>query len=53
MELSQPYPGVYKLRIDSREHLATLNLAPGISVYGERRVCINGDESRIWNPYRN
>ena len=53
MELSQPYPGVYKLRIDGREHLATLNLSPGISVYGERRVTINGDEYRIWNPYRN
>ena len=53
MKLSQPYPGVYRVRVGEREHLATLNLAPGISVYGEKRIEIEGKEYRLWNPYRN
>ena len=53
MELSQLYPGIYRLRIDDREHLATLNLAPGVSVYGERRIEVGGWEYRLWNPHRN
>jgi fibrillarin-like pre-rRNA processing protein len=32
--------------------LATKNLAPGKSVYGERLVQFRKDEYRLWNPYR-
>jgi fibrillarin-like pre-rRNA processing protein len=53
MEVSELYPGVYKLRINDRENLATLNLAPGVSVYGEKRITVEGKEYRLWNPYRN
>src|SRR6266705_3991025 len=35
-----------------REQLATLSLAPGTSVYGETRFKVNGNEYRIWDPYR-
>jgi fibrillarin-like pre-rRNA processing protein len=42
---------VYKLIYDGNEYLATKNLAPGISVYGEQRIGID-PEYRIWNPYR-
>ncbi len=35
-----------------RETLATLNLAPGTSVYGETRFRIKGTEYRVWDPYR-
>jgi len=52
------HPGVFisKSKVDS---LCTLNLVPGISVYGEKRVecgaTVSGDEKkeyRMWNPYR-
>ncbi|MEM2924744.1 MAG: fibrillarin-like rRNA/tRNA 2'-O-methyltransferase [Methanocellales archaeon] len=42
---------VYKLIYDGNEHLATKNLAPGVSVYGELRIGID-PEYRVWNPYR-
>ncbi|MFH1327743.1 MAG: fibrillarin-like rRNA/tRNA 2'-O-methyltransferase, partial [Candidatus Bathyarchaeota archaeon] len=33
--------------------LATLNFAPGKTVYGERLLRFKGDkEYRAWNPYR-
>jgi len=34
------------------EQLATLNLSPGISVYGERLLAYEGREYRIWDPFR-
>ncbi|KAG5465618.1 hypothetical protein CUR178_00326 [Leishmania enriettii] len=52
------HPGVFisKAKTDS---LCTLNMVPGISVYGEKRVELGatqgGDdkkEYRLWNPYR-
>ncbi|KXB05819.1 hypothetical protein AKJ53_01930 [candidate division MSBL1 archaeon SCGC-AAA382F02] len=33
-------------------NLATKNLAPGTQVYDERLVEIEGEEYRIWDPYR-
>ncbi|MEM2934711.1 MAG: fibrillarin-like rRNA/tRNA 2'-O-methyltransferase [Methanocellales archaeon] len=42
---------VYKLISNGNEYLATKNLAPGISVYGELRFGID-PEYRVWNPYR-
>ena len=37
--------------------LATVNMVPGESVYGEKRVSVNDDagaavEYRVWNPFR-
>merc|ERR1740138_933397 len=37
--------------------LCTLNLVPGESVYGEKRISVDGEEGskteyRIWNPFR-
>ena len=37
---------------DGSSKLATINLAPGIRVYGEQIVKVEGREYRIWNPYR-
>jgi fibrillarin-like pre-rRNA processing protein len=34
------------------ENLATLNLAPGRRVYGERLVQVSGKEYRLWDTYR-
>jgi len=33
-------------------HLYTVNAVPGISVYGERLVNVEGVEYRFWDPYR-
>ncbi len=40
--------GVYS--VDGR--VATLNLVPGSSVYGEELRVVDGLEYRMWNPYR-
>jgi len=38
---------------DTREKkLATKNLAPGHTVYGERLIRYKGEEYRLWDPYR-
>ncbi|MEM0042697.1 MAG: fibrillarin-like rRNA/tRNA 2'-O-methyltransferase [Thermofilaceae archaeon] len=37
---------------DGSSKLATVNLAPGVRVYGEQLVKIGGREFRVWNPYR-
>lgn len=37
---------------DNREHLATVNLARGSSVYGEKLVLKKGSEFRLWDPFR-
>ncbi|RLC33336.1 MAG: fibrillarin-like rRNA/tRNA 2'-O-methyltransferase [Candidatus Nealsonbacteria bacterium] len=37
---------------DGKKMLATKNLAPGIRVYGEELIKIEGIEYRIWDPYR-
>lgn len=48
MKLEESFPGVY--RINGK--LATLNGAPGNSVYGESRVTLQGKEYRYWEPSR-
>lgn len=52
------HPGVFVSKGKS-DTLATLNMVPGISVYGEKRVEIGAatpdaekKEYRLWNPYR-
>jgi len=37
---------------DGSRRLATKNLAPRKSVYGERLVRFRGEEYRLWDPYR-
>lgn len=37
---------------DGSSNLATLNLSPGKSVYGEKLVKIGNKEYRLWNPYK-
>ena len=47
------FPAVYVVSFeDGSERLATVNLAPGIKVYGEQLIVLEGKEYRIWNPYR-
>ncbi|KAG5644393.1 rRNA 2'-O-methyltransferase fibrillarin 2 [Asterophora parasitica] len=51
------HPGVFIAK--GKDHmLVTKNLVPGESVYGEKRISIEGDiegtktEYRVWNPFR-
>jgi len=45
--------GVYWVRLeDSSKRLATLNLVPGRSIYGERLVRAEKKEYRVWDAYR-
>jgi fibrillarin-like pre-rRNA processing protein len=37
---------------DKTRKLATINLVPGVQVYGERLLEIEGVEYRVWDPYR-
>lgn len=47
------FEGVYFVSFeDGTERLATKNLTPGKRVYGEPLVQWEGEEYRIWNPYR-
>ncbi len=46
------FENVYWIEISGKKYLATKNLAPGISVYGERLVKDNGVEYRLWDPFR-
>jgi len=48
MKIEEIFPGVF--RIDGK--LATKNLTPGYTVYGEKTVQINEEEYRFWDPYR-
>ncbi len=41
-----------RLEVEGQTRLATLNLAPGVSVYGEKLVVVEGKEYRIWDPFR-
>ena len=45
--------GVYQASLEDRSvALATLNLTPGRSVYGERLVEHEDNEYRLWDPYK-
>lgn len=56
------HPGVFVARGGKEDLLATINLVPGESVYGEKRVSVEGaakedgvttkTEYRVWNPFR-
>lgn len=45
-------PRVRMVDVDGEEWPATINLVPGIQVYGERLVDIEGTEYRVWDAYR-
>ena len=51
----EPHPihtGIYQILLEDGNHsLATMNLIPSSSVYGERLYHINQQEFRLWNPY--
>jgi fibrillarin-like pre-rRNA processing protein len=52
MEISkEPESNFFWIKDDKRR-LATVNLVPGFSVYGERLVKFEGKEYRFWDPYR-
>ncbi|MBP1907841.1 fibrillarin-like rRNA/tRNA 2'-O-methyltransferase [Methanolobus bombayensis] len=44
--------GIYELDIDDRKMLATKNMIPGMSVYGERLITDDDTEYRQWDPSR-
>jgi len=46
------FDNVYWVEISDRKALATKNLAPGISVYGEKLIKEKGIEYRLWDPFR-
>jgi fibrillarin-like pre-rRNA processing protein len=46
------FPGIFRLELESKEILATKNLTPGLTVYGEQLVQVGGEEYRFWNPFR-
>lgn len=49
----EKFEGVYWVFFeDGSKKLATLNLVPGVKVYGEQLVFFEGKEYRVWNPYR-
>ncbi len=48
----QKFDGVFFVNINNSEKIATKNIVPGKSVYGERIINYNSEEYRIWSPYR-
>lgn len=52
MEIVELFSGVFQIKLDDSLLLATLNLTPGRSVYGERIISAEDYEFRSWNPYR-
>lgn len=49
----QLFDGVYLVELEGYgEQLATLNLVPGVRVYGERLIKSDLGELRVWDPYR-
>lgn len=48
----EKFPNVFLVKTKGQERLATKNMVPGTSVYGEELVLFNDIEYRIWDPYR-
>ena len=38
--------------VNGKEHIATVNLLKGITLYGEKLISRNGSEYRTWDPFR-
>ena len=52
MQVQELFPSIYKLHNNNQEILATRNLTPGITYYGEPVFTIDEVEYRSWNPTR-
>ncbi|MEM1547487.1 MAG: fibrillarin-like rRNA/tRNA 2'-O-methyltransferase [Thermoproteota archaeon] len=52
MKPKEVFKGVYEVEDEEGKHIATLSIAPGSLVYGEKIIRIGGAEYRVWNPYR-
>ncbi|MBT8171631.1 fibrillarin-like rRNA/tRNA 2'-O-methyltransferase [Candidatus Bathyarchaeota archaeon] len=47
------FPEIYWVTLeDGSRNLCTKNLVPGNAVYGEKLIKYEGNEYRIWNPFR-
>lgn len=46
------FPGVYWILNKQNKKLATMNIAPGQKVYDEKIILIEGNEFRIWDPFK-
>jgi fibrillarin-like pre-rRNA processing protein len=47
------FPAIYQITLeDGAKRLATVNLAPGRDVYGERLIRYEGVEYRVWDAFR-
>jgi fibrillarin-like pre-rRNA processing protein len=46
--MKELFPEVFKIK----NQIATKNLVPGMSVYGEKRLIEKGVEYRMWDPYK-
>jgi len=40
------------MMVNGEDKIATINLAPGVQVYGERLIVDKGAEYRLWDPFR-
>jgi fibrillarin-like pre-rRNA processing protein len=52
MDIEQISPGIFLIEFGDRRVLATRNLTPGRSVYGESLMHLGENEYRSWLPYR-
>ncbi|KXB08162.1 hypothetical protein AKJ58_00745 [candidate division MSBL1 archaeon SCGC-AAA385D11] len=53
VEEHESFENIYWIESEGKKRkLATVNLAPGNKVYGERLVKFRGTEYRCWDPYR-
>ena len=52
MHIQEIFPSIYILKNNNREILATRNLTPGTTYYGEPVYNVDGIEYRSWNPTR-
>lgn len=44
--------GLFQAKENDKSRLVTRNKIPGKSVYGEQLLSIEGEEYRVWDPYR-
>jgi len=52
MKIRRLSPGIFEVTVGEKRVLATMNLTPGRTVYGEQLIHDGEVEYRSWNPYR-
>ncbi|MEM2127477.1 MAG: fibrillarin-like rRNA/tRNA 2'-O-methyltransferase, partial [Candidatus Bathyarchaeia archaeon] len=52
IEIHELFQGVFEILMEDRRILATVNLTPGIDVYGEQLIRVGDVEYRAWSPFR-